>query len=46
MGIQEAVVTILVVGMTLGVPLFGLTLRFALKPVVETWLLLAGKKPV
>ena len=24
--------------MTLGVPLLGLTLRFALKPLVETWL--------
>ncbi|WP_375754833.1 hypothetical protein [Corallococcus exercitus] len=35
---EDAIVTILVVGMTLGVPLFGLTLRFALKPVVDTWL--------
>ncbi|MBN9682238.1 hypothetical protein JYJ93_07365 [Corallococcus sp. NCSPR001] len=24
--------------MTVGIPLLGLTLRFALKPVIETWL--------
>jgi hypothetical protein len=38
MDVYEAVVVILVTGMTLGVPLMGLTLRFALKPVMETWL--------
>lgn len=34
----EAVVTILVVGMTLGIPLLGLTLRFSLKPLVEAFI--------
>jgi hypothetical protein len=38
MVVQEAVMIVLVTGMTVGVPLLGLTLRFALKPVVETWL--------
>lgn len=38
MELTEAVMVIMVTGMTVGVPLLGLTLRFALKPVVETWL--------
>ncbi|RKH55235.1 hypothetical protein [Corallococcus llansteffanensis] len=38
MELTEAVMIIMVTGMTIGVPLLGLTLRFALKPVVETWL--------
>jgi hypothetical protein len=35
--IAESVVTVLVVGMTVGIPLLGLTLRFSLKPLVEAW---------
>ncbi|CAM4208525.1 hypothetical protein HJC10_34975 [Corallococcus exiguus] len=38
MELTEAVMIIMVTGMTVGVPLLGLTLRFALKPVIETWL--------
>lgn len=38
MELTEAVTIILVTGMTIGMPLLGLTLRFALKPVMETWL--------
>lgn len=38
MGIHEAVVTVLVVAMVLGIPLMGLTIRFALKPLVEAWI--------
>ncbi|NNC21003.1 hypothetical protein HRD49_39600 [Corallococcus exiguus] len=38
MELTEAVMVIMVTGMTVGVPLLGLTLRFALKPVIETWL--------
>ncbi|NOK35791.1 hypothetical protein HMI49_21560 [Corallococcus exercitus] len=38
MQMTEAVMIIMVTGMTFGVPLMGLTLRFALKPVIETWL--------
>lgn len=34
----EAVMVILVVAMTVGVPLFGLTLRFSLKPVMEAFI--------
>ncbi|RKG64167.1 hypothetical protein D7V80_27825 [Corallococcus sp. CA054B] len=38
MELTEAVMIIMVTGMTVGIPLLGLTLRFALKPVIETWL--------
>lgn len=34
----EAIVTVLIVGMTLGIPLLGLTLRFSLKPLVEAFI--------
>ena len=34
----EAIVTVLVVGMTIGIPLMGLTLRFSLKPLVEAFI--------
>ena len=38
MDTNEAVVVIMVVGMTLGIPLLGLTLRFSLKPLVEAFI--------
>ncbi len=38
MEITEAVVTVLVVGITVGLPMSALCLRFALKPTVEAWL--------
>ena len=34
----EAIVTIMVVGITCGIPLTGLTIRFALKPLVEAFI--------
>jgi hypothetical protein len=34
----EAIVTIMIVGMTCGVPLLGLTIRFSLKPLVEAFI--------
>lgn len=34
----EAVVIIMVVGMTCGIPLLGLTIRFSLKPLVEAFI--------
>ena len=37
MTLTEAVVTVLVVGICVGLPVFGLTLRFAFKPVLEAW---------
>ncbi|MBK7857621.1 MAG: hypothetical protein IPJ65_03125 [Archangiaceae bacterium] len=33
----SAVVSVLVVGMLFGMPLFALSLRFAIKPVLEAW---------
>ncbi|MBX5483651.1 MAG: hypothetical protein IRZ16_17650 [Myxococcaceae bacterium] len=33
----EAVVVVLVVAMTVGIPLAGLTVRFSIKPIVEAW---------
>jgi len=38
MEITEAVVSVLVVAMVLGIPLAGLTLRFSLKPLVEAFI--------
>lgn len=38
MEITEAVVTVLIVGMVLGIPFAGLTLRFSLKPLVEAFI--------
>jgi hypothetical protein len=38
MEITEAVVSVLVVAMVLGIPLMGLTLRFSLKPLVEAFI--------
>ena len=38
MSTQEAVVVILCMGMLIGVPFLGLTIRFALKPMVEAWI--------
>lgn len=35
---QEAIVTILVTAMVVGIPFLGLTMRFALKPLVDAWL--------
>lgn len=37
MTIVEGVVAVLVVGTLFGIPLFALSLRFALKPAVEAW---------
>ena len=36
--VTQAIVIIMVVGMTCGIPLLGLTLRFSLKPVVEAFI--------
>lgn len=38
MELTEAVVTVLIVAMVIGVPLLGLTLRFSLKPLVEAFI--------
>ncbi|MCY1019507.1 hypothetical protein [Pyxidicoccus sp. MSG2] len=38
MEITEAVVTVLIVAMVLGIPFAGLTLRFSLKPLVEAFI--------
>ncbi len=38
MTITEAVVAVLVVSICVGMPVMGLTLRFALKPVLDAWL--------
>jgi hypothetical protein len=38
MELTDAVVTVLIVGMVLGIPLAGLTLRFSLKPLVEAFI--------
>lgn len=34
----EAIVVVMVVGMTCGIPLLGLTIRFSLKPLVEAFI--------
>ncbi|MCP3139523.1 hypothetical protein [Pyxidicoccus xibeiensis] len=34
----EAVVTVLIVAMTIGIPFAGLTLRFSLKPLVDAFI--------
>lgn len=36
--VTEAVTTVLIVGMVLGIPLAGLTLRFSLKPLVDAFI--------
>lgn len=36
--VVQGIVIIMVVGMTCGIPLLGLTLRFSLKPVVEAFI--------
>lgn len=38
MEMTDAVVTVLIVGMVLGIPFAGLTLRFSLKPLVEAFI--------
>jgi len=38
MTITEAVVAVLVVSICVGLPIFGLTLRFALKPLLDAYL--------
>ncbi|HVG63722.1 MAG TPA: hypothetical protein VNA24_34475 [Hyalangium sp.] len=38
MDTTEAIVAIMIVGMTCGVPLLGLTIRFSLKPLVEAFI--------
>jgi hypothetical protein len=37
MEMTEAVTIVMVVGMTCGIPLLGLTLRFCVKPVLEAY---------
>ena len=37
MDTQEAIVAVLTVGMVVGLPMMALSLRFALKPVIEAW---------
>jgi hypothetical protein len=34
----EAIAVVMIVGMTCGIPLTGLTIRFALKPLVEAFI--------
>ncbi len=45
--VVEGVTVVLVVGMVVGLPMLGLTIRFAFKPLVEAWLKLreASLKP-
>ncbi|MFP2926953.1 hypothetical protein ACLESO_17490 [Pyxidicoccus sp. 3LG] len=38
MDTTEAVVTVLIVTMTIGIPFAGLTLRFSLKPLVDAFI--------
>jgi hypothetical protein len=38
MDVTEAVVVVMVVGITCGIPLLGLTIRFSLKPLVEAFI--------
>jgi hypothetical protein len=38
MEVTEAIVVVLIVGMTCGIPLLGLTIRFSLKPLVEAFI--------
>ena len=38
MDIPEAVVAVLTTGMVIGFPMMALSLRFAVKPALETWL--------
>ncbi|QDE93168.1 hypothetical protein BHS06_31610 [Myxococcus xanthus] len=38
MDVTEGIVTFLITAMVVGVPLFGLTLRFSLKPLVEAFI--------
>lgn len=38
MPVQEAVVIVLSMGMLVGLPMLGLTIRFALKPMLEAWM--------
>ena len=38
MSIQQAVVTVLIVAMVVGVPFMALAVRFSLKPLVDAWI--------
>jgi len=38
MDATEAIAVVMIVGMTCGIPLLGLTLRFSLKPLVEAFI--------
>ena len=38
MSTQEAIVSIVIVAMVIGLPMLGLTIRFALRPVMEAWM--------
>ncbi|MDC0710149.1 hypothetical protein POL68_16855 [Stigmatella sp. ncwal1] len=41
----EAITVVMIVGMTCGIPLLGLTLRFCIKPVLETFIRLRETQP-
>jgi hypothetical protein len=38
MDTTEAIAVVMIVGMTCGIPLLGLTIRFSLKPLVEAFI--------
>lgn len=45
MDITTAFVAIFVTGMVVGIPLLGLTIRLAIKPLVEAWTRLRESQP-
>jgi hypothetical protein len=45
MDITTALVAILITGMVVGIPLLGLTIRLAIKPLVEAWTRLRVGQP-
>ena len=45
MDITEGVVTVLVVSICVGLPVLGITLRFALKPVLDAYIALKQAAP-
>ena len=45
MDITTAFVAIFITGMVVGIPLLGLTIRLAIKPLVEAWTRLRESQP-
>jgi hypothetical protein len=45
MDITTAFVAVFVTGMVVGIPLLGLTIRLAIKPLVEAWTRLRERQP-